>query len=70
MASRGGTGGLVNYSLGVVILVIVVAAVAIPIINSVLKNANITGTTATILSFTPMFLALLILVIVIRPIQL
>ena len=62
--------GFVNYVLGLVILVIVIAAVAIPIINKVLADSNITGTTATILSMTPLFLALLVLILVIKPIQL
>lgn len=49
----------------VVIAVIVVAAVAIPIINGVITDQNITGTTATILNVIPIFLILAVLMTVV-----
>ncbi|MDH7506278.1 MAG: hypothetical protein QHH15_00620 [Candidatus Thermoplasmatota archaeon] len=45
---------------------IVVAAVAIPTIQDVLENANITGIPAVILSVIPTFLGLLVLVLIAR----
>lgn len=62
-------GGVTNYVLGIVILIIVVAAVAIPVIQDTLATANITGTAGTILSYVPLFLALLIFVLVVKPIR-
>ncbi len=49
----------------VVIAVIVVAAVAIPIINGVIEDQQITGTTATILNVIPIFLILAVLMTVV-----
>lgn len=49
----------------VVISVIVVAVVAIPIINQVITDNHITGTTATILGVIPIFLILAVLMAVV-----
>ena len=51
--------------IGVVIAIIVVAVVAIPIINGVIEDQNITGTTATILNVIPIFLILAVLMAVV-----
>jgi Na+-transporting methylmalonyl-CoA/oxaloacetate decarboxylase gamma subunit len=56
--------------MGLVVLVIIIAAVAIPVIQNTLASSNITGTTATLLSMTPVFLALLVLILAVRPISL
>ena len=37
---------------------IMIVAVAIPVTNSVITDANLTGTTATVVGFIPLFLAL------------
>jgi len=62
-------GGVVDYVLGLVVIIIIIAAVAIPVIQDTLANANITGTAATILSYTPLFLAILVFVLVVKPIK-
>lgn len=56
----------IDFVISVVIVVIVVAAVAIPTIQDVLTDANITGIPATILSVIPTFLGLLVLVLIAR----
>ena len=61
-----GATGTIDFIIGMVIVVIVVAAVAIPTINNVLADANITGIPATILSVIPTFLGLLVLVMIAR----
>jgi hypothetical protein len=44
--------------LTVVIGVIVIVAAAIPVTNSVIASANLTGTTKTLVDLIPIFLAL------------
>lgn len=51
---------------GVVIAVIVVAAVGIPVITDVISDSSITGTTKTILEIVPVFLVLGVLMVVIK----
>lgn len=63
MDAEGFTGKIV----GVVIAVIVVAAVAVPIVADLTKEGSaVTGTTKTILGILPVFLVLAILMIVVR----
>lgn len=57
---------VVDMVMGIIILVIMIAAAAIPVIQDTLDSANITGIPATILSLTPVFLALLALIAVAR----
>lgn len=54
----------VSTLLGVVIAVIVVVAVAIPVTNDVIANANLNGTTATVVNLIPLFFGLSGLVLV------
>jgi len=56
----------VDFVISVVIVSIIVAAVAIPTIQSVLTSANITGIPNTVLSVVPTFLGLLVLVLIAR----
>lgn len=51
----GGIGGKVLY---VIFAIILIVAVAIPVTTQVISNANLTGTTATVVGFIPLFLAL------------
>lgn len=59
-------GSPIDFVISIVIVIIVIAAVAIPTINEVLADANITGIPATILSVIPTFLGLLALVMIAR----
>ena len=61
MNAEGFTGKIV----GVVVAVIVVAAVAVPVLADLTKDMD-AGTTKTILSILPVFLVLAILMIVVR----
>ena len=56
----------VDFVIGIVIVVIIIAAVAIPTIQDILVSANITGVANTVLSVVPTFLALLALVMIAR----
>lgn len=49
-----------------IVLVILIIGVGIPITNQVIDTANLTGLTATIVSFIPTFMALLVLIVVAR----
>ena len=53
---------VIDMVMGIVVLVILIAAAAIPVVQNVLTDANITGIPATILSLIPVFLALLCLI--------
>lgn len=55
---KGSNKGMVSNIIGLIVSIIALVAVAIPITNSVIDNANLTGITSTIVSFIPVFLAL------------
>ena len=55
MNKKGQIGGRI---LLVIFGIILVVAVAIPITNDVITSANLSGTTATVVGFIPLFLAL------------
>jgi len=55
---------MVNVIMGLIVVIIMVTAVAIPVIQDVLNSANITGIPNTIISLTPTFLALLVLLMI------
>ncbi len=55
MDKKGQLGGRV---LTVIFGIILVVAVAIPITQDVINDANLTGTTATVVGFIPLFLGL------------
>lgn len=57
-----GAVNIVDVIMGIVIVVILIAAAAIPVIQDVLNSANITGIPATILGLVPVFLSLLALI--------
>jgi uncharacterized membrane protein len=50
--------GMVGMIIGLIIAIIALVAVAIPITDSVIESSNLTGITATIVGFLPVFLAL------------
>lgn len=50
--------GMVGTIVGLIVAIIALVAVAIPITNSVITSANLTGINATIVSYIPTFLAL------------
>jgi len=56
----------VDFVISVIIISIIVAAVAIPTIQGVLDDSNITGVPNTVLSVIPTFLGLLVLVLIAR----
>ncbi|RDZ99790.1 hypothetical protein DEQ92_20810 [Haloferax sp. Atlit-6N] len=62
-------GNLVSTVLGIAVAVIVGVGVAIPVVNDVLADANITGLTATIVGFIPVMLGVLIFVATVGPIM-
>jgi hypothetical protein len=53
---------LVQGLIGVLVAVIIGVAVAIPVTQQVITDANLTGTTATIVSLIPLFIGLTILI--------
>jgi len=55
MDKKGQVGGRV---LGVIFGTILIVAVAIPVTISVIADANLTGTTSTVVGFIPLFLGL------------
>lgn len=55
ITKKGQMGGSV---LNVIFGTILIVAVAIPVTQSVITDANLTGTTATVVGFIPLFLGL------------
>jgi len=54
--------GLVAAFIGLMIAVIVGVGVAIPVIKETITNSSITGTTATILNYLPLMMAVVLFV--------
>lgn len=59
--------GVAGQMIAMLVLVILGAATAIPVIQSAIENAGVTGNTATILSLIPLFVALLLLLAFAKP---
>ena len=57
---------LSNVFIGITIATIIGVGVAIPVIEEVIEDANITGLTATILTYLPVFIGVVLLVSVAR----
>lgn len=55
---KGRKGQMGSRVMVVIFGIILLVAVAIPITNDVIKDANLTGTTATVVGFIPLFLGL------------
>ena len=62
--SRKGLTGTAGVVIGVMIAIIVIVAVALPVVQDVVSDANVTGTTGTILNLLPLFLGLAALITV------
>lgn len=56
MLAKKGMGG--STIMGVIFGTILIVAVAIPVTTSVITTANLSGTTATVVGFIPLFLGL------------
>lgn len=66
---RAQTGNLISLVIGIAVAVIVAVGVAIPIVNDVIAQSNITGLTALIVGFIPVMLGVLIFVATVGPIM-
>jgi len=62
LMSKKGQSGLVGAFIGVMVAGIVAIGVAIPIITSTISTANLTGTTKTIVDYSPMMIGLVFFV--------
>lgn len=62
--TRNSGGSIVAGMIALVIGIVMAVAVAIPITNEVVEDANLTGTTATVVEILPVFVALIPLVLV------
>jgi cadmium resistance protein CadD (predicted permease) len=56
-------GAVVGQIIGLMIAIVVLVAVAIPVVTDVIDEANLTGTTATVVGLIPLFLGLAALVL-------
>lgn len=64
-----GQGNLVGLIIGVTISAIVGIGVGVPIMNQVIADANLSGTTALIAGFIPVMLTLMVFVATAAPIM-
>jgi Tfp pilus assembly major pilin PilA len=67
MKERKGT--LVDQGIGVMVSVIVIGAVAIPVVQDVLAQTNLSGTAETVVGFVPLALGLALFVAAISMIR-
>jgi hypothetical protein len=68
-ADQKGQGNLVGLIIGVTISAIVGIGVGVPIMNQVIADANLSGTTALIAGFIPVMLTLMVFVATAAPIM-
>jgi uncharacterized membrane protein len=50
--------GMVGMIVGLIVAIVALVAIAIPVTQSVIDSGNLTGITATIVGFIPVFLGL------------
>jgi len=62
-------GNLSSLFIGIMVAAIMGVAVVIPVIQDIISDANLTGTTATIVTLIPLFVALLLLVSLASPLM-
>lgn len=62
-------GNIGSLFIGVMVAAILGIGVAIPVVLDVINDANVTGTTATVLDLIPLFIALLLLVALAGPLM-
>lgn len=64
--AQGNIGGLF---IGIMVAAILGVAVAIPVVQDVINDSNVTGTTKTVLDLVPLFIGLLLLVALAGPLM-
>lgn len=64
--AQGNIGGLF---IGIMVAAILGVAVAIPVVQDVINDSNVTGTTETVLDLVPLFIGLLLLVALAGPLM-
>lgn len=66
---RRAQGNIGSLFIGVMVAAILGVGVAIPVVLDIINQANVSGTTATILDLVPLFIALLLLVALAGPLM-
>lgn len=51
--------------IGIMVIIIIGVAVVIPVVDSVIDTANLTGTTATLVELLPLFIAIALILVVV-----
>jgi hypothetical protein len=51
--------------IGIMVVIIIGVAVVIPVVNSVIATANLTGTTKTLVELLPLFIAIALILVVV-----
>ena len=55
----------VSALIGIMLAAVVGVAVTIPVVNDAITNANLTGTTATVVELIPLLVGVLLIVVVV-----
>jgi len=58
--------GIVEYLIGLMVVIILAVGVVIPAVNDTIKNASLTGTAGTILGYVPLMIVIGIFVMATR----
>jgi len=61
---RGFKAQLARQFIGIMLVIIIAVAVVIPVTNDVIDDANLTGTTATIVQLVPTLIAVAIIMVI------
>jgi len=62
--NKKGQTGMIAALIGIMIAVIIGVGVTIPVVNQVIANASLSGTTALIVTYIPLLIAVVLLVAV------
>lgn len=66
---KGKKGYLVGAFIGLMVLVIIAVAVVIPVVQDTIDNSSLTGTSATLLSYAPLLLVVVVIIAIVGMIR-
>ncbi len=65
MNKKGQAGGMVNFFVGIMIVVIIAVGAVIPVTLDVINNSSISGTARTLLLLVPLLLVVVVIIAIV-----
>lgn len=62
---RGQAGGMVNFFIGILVVVIIAVGAVLPTVQDVITNSSITGTARTLLLLVPLLLVVVVIIAIV-----